>query len=220
MKISKKTLLLLSLAVVALSACSPQPPAVPVQMVQKSITVHQFDKVHPDIYLEKETPEVIQNGRYTLINSTPIGGQKHLLKQWASLNLRFKPGAYTVQNGMEALLKDTGYSLCRYAKDEATRYLFNRPLPKVHHAFNKMQLQDALQMLAGESFDLVADTQKREVCFEPREQHIKFITVPMKTVNNAVPKVKNSFDSRGRAVSAVTTHPTARIEMKKAEAKQ
>lgn len=130
----------------------------------------KYTKVLPDIYLTKEPlqPEVIKNGRYTFVTSNPVDGQKYLLNQFVSMNIKNKKKFYSVQNGIQHILMNTGYTLCSVPGQKSVSYLFSRQLPLIHYKINKMHLSEALQMLAGPSFDLVVDEAKREVCFKNR----------------------------------------------------
>lgn len=132
-----------------------------------------YRKVRDDIYTNaeyEEYPEVIRYGRYTLVTSAPIGGQKYLLEQLVDVNIPVKKKQYTatVRQGLQTTLSNTGYNLCALPTDDDVRQLFNRPLPKVHYKFGSMRLRDALQMLAGEAFELMVDDTQRQVCFEKR----------------------------------------------------
>lgn len=135
--------------------------------------VNPYRKVRDDIYTNttyEEYPEVIRYGRYTLVTSAPIGGQKYLLEQLVDVNIPVKKKQYTatVRQGLQTTLNHTGYNLCSFPTDEDVRQLFGRPLPKVHYKFGSMRLRDALQMLAGEAFELIVDDTQRQVCFEKR----------------------------------------------------
>ncbi|VEJ09380.1 PFGI-1 class ICE element type IV pilus protein PilL2 [Actinobacillus delphinicola] len=188
----KKVLLIL--LPLTLVACAPKPhhrvssplqtsplPATSLpsaSMVQLGII--NFEKVDPDIYTTPKTsPEVIQNGRYTLVSSSPIGGQKYLLQQFVNLKLPLKR-YFTVQQGLEQVLKGTGYSLCSGFSANKMQFLFNRPLPVVHYHFNTMPLKDALQMLVGSAYRLVANESRREVCFMPRDELT--VTTPLMAI--------------------------------------
>lgn len=164
-----KKVLLFSLPL-ALMACAPKqnPTPKPQPSPITRLGFVDYEKVNPDIYRIKNTPpEMIQNGRYTLVSSSPIGGQKYLLQQFVDLKLPLKRN-FTVKQGLEQVLKGTGYRLCSGLAAGNMRHLFTRPLPKVHYRFNTMTLKDALQMLVGSPYRLVANDARREVCFVPR----------------------------------------------------
>lgn len=131
-----------------------------------------YRKVNKDIYTSdyEEQPEVIRYNRYTLVSTAPQSGQKYLLEQIVNVKIPVKRNNYyyTVENGIQTTLKNTGFSLCALPSDPDVKTLFKRQLPKVHYQFGSMKLRDALQMLVGEAFELVVDDVKREICFEKR----------------------------------------------------
>lgn len=62
--------------------------------------INPYRKVSEDIYTNttyEEYPEVIRYGRYTLVTSAPIGGQKYLLEQLVDVNVPVKKKQYTRQ---------------------------------------------------------------------------------------------------------------------------
>ncbi|WP_101776046.1 hypothetical protein [Pasteurella oralis] len=145
------------------------PPTVTNNTVSMNDNYRIVDK---DIYLTsyEEYPEVIRYGRYTLVTSTPIGGQKYLLDQLVNINIpvnKNKKYTLNVKQGINYTLKDTGYILCQSA-DKEVLTLFDRQLPKVHYKFGSMRLRDALQMLAGEAYQLTVNDTLRQVCFKGR----------------------------------------------------
>ncbi len=163
-----KKVLLFSLPL-ALVACT-QKQQIPVPKPQPTIHLGfvDYEKVNPDIYTMKNTPlKVIQNGRYTLVSATPSDRQKYLLQQFVDLRLP-RSRNFTVQQGLVQILKGTGYSLCSGFSASNVQRLFLLPLPKVHYQFTTMTLNDALQMMAGSPYRLVANEARREVCFVPR----------------------------------------------------
>ncbi|WP_116743763.1 hypothetical protein [Actinobacillus suis] len=119
----------------------------------------------------EQYPEVVRYGRYTLVSSSPVGGQKYLLEQVVNIDMigKKKKVYYnlTVEQGIWNTLKDTGYTLCSISSPEV-RSLFNHQLPKVHYQFGPMKLRDALQMLAGEAYELTVHDTLRQICYERR----------------------------------------------------
>lgn len=137
-----------------------------------TIPAIQYRKVQDDIYTShyQEYPEVVRYDRYTLVGSSPVGGQKYLLEQLVSVNMiSKKKTAYTlsVEQGLSNTLKDTGFTLCSVTSPEV-RSLFNHRLPKVHYQFGPMKLREALQMLSGEAYELTVNDTLRQICFERR----------------------------------------------------
>ncbi|MDP8189081.1 PilL N-terminal domain-containing protein [Pasteurella skyensis] len=128
--------------------------------------------VEEDIYTSSynPNPEVVRYGRYTLISSTPEGGQKYLLEQIVNIKMKKKRNVYknmSVQQGIWNTLKGTGYSLCNPTESDVSK-LFQLPLPRVHYNFGPTKLRDALQMLAGEAYELTVNEATRQVCFTRR----------------------------------------------------
>ncbi len=126
------------------------------------------DVVSPDVYDHELTPvEVLRTGRYQLVTMRAPLGQRHLLEQ--IVNVRIPPSVTTtVGDGMRYTLKHTGYSLCS-PEDDLQRWLFSRPLPSTHYRLGPLPLREALQVLAGDTWELEEDSVRRQVCYEPRD---------------------------------------------------
>lgn len=126
--------------------------------------------VSEDIYtaVPVSNPEVIRYDRYTLVGSSPVGGQKYLLDQLVSVNMGKNYGI-SVEQGIWNTLQNTGFTLCSPTQYEV-QMLFGLQLPKVHYKFGPMKLRDALQMLAGEAYKLTLNDPLRQVCFERRKE--------------------------------------------------
>lgn len=146
-------------------------------------------KVEEDIYLSlyQEHPEVVRYDRYTLVASSPNGGQKYLLEQLVQVNMLGKKKVYTlsVEQGLWHTLKQTGFTLCSTASADV-KALFRLQLPKVHYQFGPMRLREALQMIAGEAYQLTVNDSIRQVCFERRD------TLP--NVRAVLPQVEATTD--------------------------
>ncbi|MDG2961723.1 PFGI-1 class ICE element type IV pilus protein PilL2 [Exercitatus varius] len=132
--------------------------------------------IAPDLYQEpfQERPEVVRYGRYTLVSASPEMGQRYLLDQLVTVKVpqrSKKVFSATVEQGLNATLKNTGLTLCTgYAQTTPVEVqtLFSRALPKIHYAFGPMKLREALQMLAGPAYELTLNDIQRMVCFKPR----------------------------------------------------
>ncbi|KAE9541349.1 hypothetical protein A1D26_00075 [Ursidibacter maritimus] len=149
--------------------------------VLKPVPIEHGRKIEEDIYTStyQEHPDVVRYGRYTLVSSSPIGGQKYLLEQLVQVNMKGKKKQYTltVEQGIWNTLKNTGFTLCSVPSPEV-RSLFNHQLPKVHYEFGPMRLREALQMLSGEAYELTVNDTLRQVCFE-RRNSVPKMTAPM-----------------------------------------
>lgn len=139
--------------------------------------------VQPDIYIDNHptTPEVLREGRYTLVSLAPEDGQKYLLDQTVTVTVpqhNKKVFNANVENGLTATLNNTGLALCqRFNNNEPTLpTLFSRPLPKVHYQFGPMKLREALQMLAGPAYEITLNDITRTVCFKQRSSVPQNIT--------------------------------------------
>ena len=138
-----------------------------------AVNTPQARVVREDIYTSDydPSPEVVRYGRYTLVTGTPDGGKKYLLDQMVNIDMRTKKGKtypyMSVRQGIEKTLQGTGYSLCNLVPSDV-QSLFSLPLPRVHYEFGPTKLRDALQMLAGEAFELTLNDPIRQVCFARR----------------------------------------------------
>ena len=106
-----------------------------------------------------------QVGRYSVIAAVPTEAQVDLLA--ATLTIRFPERLQTLGEAVRYLLQRSGY---RLAKVQSTGpdavNLFALPLPAVHRSLGPMMLRDALETLAGPTFNLVQDPVHRLVTFE------------------------------------------------------
>lgn len=155
----------------------------------KPLSLEQTRKVENDIYTTnyQEYPEVVRYDRYTLVSSSPVGGQKYLLEQLVQVDMLGKKKSYTlsVEQGLWNTLKNTGFTLCSVTSPEV-QSLFHHQLPKVHYKFGPMRLREALQMLSGEAYELTVNDTLRQVCFERRAVVPKMVAPQ--------PKIETEFD--------------------------
>ncbi|MCE8005314.1 hypothetical protein HOP53_20990 [Halomonas sp. MCCC 1A11081] len=94
-------------------------------------------------------------------------GQRHLLEQ--VVNVQVPPSvSTTVGDGIRYTLQHTGFTLCEPIHVHQ-RWLFSRPLPATHYRLGPMPLREALQVLAGDAWELEADPVRRQVCYEQRD---------------------------------------------------
>lgn len=131
----------------------------------KPVVYHRV--VKDDIYTAgfEPNPEVVRYDRYLLVDSKPEDGQKYLLEQIISVDM--KGFGLTVEQGMWNALSNTGYSLCT-PYNQAVASLFSLQLPKVHYKFGPVRLRDAMQMLAGAAYELTTNDAIRQICYAPR----------------------------------------------------
>ena len=180
--------ILAAITICALSACVQKPTSKTATVA--STTPSQLTEriIQPDIYVNNypATPEVLREGRYTLVTLAPEDGQKYLLDQSVTVIVSQKNKKIfnaNVERGLNTTLKDTGLSLCnRTSQPEQTLpILFSRPLPKVHYRFGPLRLRDALQMLAGPAYEITLNDITRTVCFKQRT------SIPENITNNKHP---------------------------------
>lgn len=105
---------------------------------------------------------VTRRGRYTLVEIGAELGQRDLLMQVMDVTLPSADG-FTVQDGLQYLLRQSGYRLCPADEDSATLYAL--PLPAAHVRLGPITLRDALQTMAGSAWALSVDDTARVVCF-------------------------------------------------------
>ncbi|MDF9434658.1 MULTISPECIES: PFGI-1 class ICE element type IV pilus protein PilL2 [Halomonadaceae] len=124
--------------------------------------------VDPDVYDQELIPvEVLRTGRYQLVTMQAPMGQRHLLEQ--IVNVHIPPSiSTTVGDGIRYTLKNTGYTLCPATRDHQ-KWLYSRQLPAAHYHLGPMTLREALQVLAGDAWELEEDPVRRQVCYEQRD---------------------------------------------------
>lgn len=112
------------------------------------------------------TPEVVRYDRYLLINTSPSAAQRAPLEQ--TIDIRIPASlSPTVADAMRYALRQSGYTLC--GTTPANRVLYNQMLPAVHYQLGPMRLSQALQILAGEPWQLEVDSVQRIVCHSLRD---------------------------------------------------
>ena len=117
-----------------------------------------------DVY--SAPPEVVRYDRYLLINTSPGAAQRAPLEQ--TIDIRIPASlSPTVADAMRYALRQSGYTLC--GATAANRVLYNQTLPAVHYQLGPMRLSQALQILAGEAWQLEVDSVQRIACHSLRE---------------------------------------------------
>lgn len=145
-----------------LGACTSQEPAVTAPRDRKAGN-EQPSGASP------VPAQSIRYGRYTLVSTEPTAEQRDLLAQ--TIDVRISPALNpTVQDAMRHVLQRSGYSLCPISA--TVKVLFTRPLPAAHYRLGPLALRNALEVLAGPAWQLVADDVGRSVCFRQLSQDI------------------------------------------------
>lgn len=149
-----------------------------VEPLVKPLPVITEQIIAPDIYQysDESRTQIIRQGRYTLVNTSPEEGQKYLLEQMVTVNMapkKKRATAATVEQGLRTALSGTGLGLCYGSAFNQTASLFALPLPKIHHQFGPIKLREALQMLVGPAYYVTLNEITRTVCFKPRDKPIE-----------------------------------------------
>lgn len=112
-----------------------------------------------------ESQRFVHRGRYGLLSTQPTAEQHDPLLQIIDVHLA--PSLQSsVGDAVDYLLLRSGYSRC--AATPAVSTLFSRPLPSVHYRLGPVSLRQALEVLAGEAWQLDIDRLLRTVCFIQR----------------------------------------------------
>ncbi|KPB13089.1 PilL N-terminal domain-containing protein [Pseudomonas syringae] len=115
---------------------------------------------------EGHHPAELRYGRYTLVSTEPTTEQRDLLAQIIDVNIPSSLNP-SVHDALQYVLQRSGYSLCPVTA--SVRVLFTRPLPAAHYRLGPIPLRNALQVLAGPTWQLTTDEVSRSVCFEQQK---------------------------------------------------
>ncbi len=109
--------------------------------------------------------ELIQTGRYLTINSQPKSEQADLLSP--IIQVHFLSDVKTVGDAIHHLLRYSGYSLVESKQQSPDlQNTLQKPLPLVDRDLGPVSLRQALGLLIGPAFDLVADPLNRTINFQ------------------------------------------------------
>lgn len=109
-----------------------------------------------------DSPALLRQGRYTLVELRLDAGQQDLQQQIIELRIP-ATNATTVGDAMRYVLRRSGYQLCE--GDPALATLWALPLPAAHLQLGPLPLNQTLQLLAGNAWHLSVDERARQVCF-------------------------------------------------------
>lgn len=113
----------------------------------------------------EETVPVIRYGRYQLVEIGATPEQRSLLSQIIDLNIPLTANnKTTVTQGLNYLLLNSGYRLC---STQTIEPLSRLELPLAHYYLGPIRLQEALEVLVGNAWQLNIDESERTVCFAP-----------------------------------------------------
>jgi conjugative transfer region protein (TIGR03748 family) len=103
-------------------------------------------------------------GRYLNVTNQPLPQQESLLDQ--TFEVRFPVSVKTVGDGMNYLLRFSGYSLVsENALISPAQQLMKLPLPQSERTLGPLTLRDGLLTLAGKPFGLLIDPVHRLIAF-------------------------------------------------------
>ena len=103
----------------------------------------------------------VQIDRYSLQRPTPSAEQTDLLQ--TTLDVRFPQSVTTTGAAIDYLLQRSGYQRVDRAE---SRTAMGLPLPRVHRKIGPLDLRTALETIAGTSWELHEDVQRRVVWFQ------------------------------------------------------
>ena len=107
----------------------------------------------------------VQVGRYSLLSAIPTAAQADLMV--TPVTIQFPERIQNVGEAVRYLLHRSGYRLAHTeALEPEAMALLSLPLPAVHRSLGPLALQQALQTLAGPTFQLVQDPVHRLIAFE------------------------------------------------------
>lgn len=134
--------------------------------IEEPLTTSHNNKVYRRHKPQREeTVPVIRYGRYQLVEVGATPEQRALLGQIVDLNIPLSTkNKTTVAQGIEYLLLNSGYSLC---SSEAIEPLSRLELPLAHYHLGPIRLQEALDVLVGNAWQMDVDDRERTVCFTP-----------------------------------------------------
>ena len=106
----------------------------------------------------------ISTGRYSRVANVAEEGQRDPLR--VVINVRIPAEIETVGGAVDYLLNRSGFRLADDAVlTKEAKILLAHPLPQVHRKIGPMTLDEALQMFAGDAFQLVVDPVHRKVAY-------------------------------------------------------
>lgn len=129
-----------------------------------------------------------QIGRYTSVSNTASFAQQNLLA--TEIKVNFPEQVTTLQQAFEQLLATSGYRLSQENLDVDIDVLYEQPLPDVHRWIGPMTLREALQTLAGNTWELVTNPVDRTVTFKLDESYRYLVSKRRPVVTGSELKIK------------------------------
>jgi conjugative transfer region protein (TIGR03748 family) len=119
--------------------------------------------------------------RYITLNPAATQAQRNPMKGVIP-HIHFRNNIKTVGQALQNLLKDSGYKLTRHHPDKHVLSLLRLPLPHIHRNMGPLTLEEALNTLAGEPWELAVDPISRLVTFVLPSEFDKSLAI--QRVNN------------------------------------
>ncbi|MBD1225982.1 conjugal transfer protein [Xenorhabdus griffiniae] len=185
-----KKLSLMLLIPFTLTACVKQQTAT---VAPPATSLDNVSSEFPDIY--QSSPEVVRYDRYLLVDTSPEIAQRYPLKQVVQLRMpnSLKP-TVTVGEAMRYALRQSGYRLCSVSGQVNT--LYQQSLPAPHYQLGPVQLNVALQLLAGAAWKLDVDDVQRVVCHSLRPKYQWQVADTAPSNSTPLVDIKQTFEKR------------------------
>ncbi len=174
----KRQWLIISGIIFSVADCAT--PPVTTMPLSNQVSMNNDDK--PPL---NQKNEVIHDGRYLLVDITPLMIQRRPLSQIIDITIPGKLSP-TVGETINYLLSRSGYAFCQ--PDSQLRYLLSKPLPLAHYRLGPMHLSEALEILAGPAWQLAVDEANRTVCYKLIDDN--------ETPNKLAPESAHQIDMR------------------------
>ena len=115
--------------------------------------------------LPHQNESALSVSRYIDVMPGPTNAQRNPMNLVLP-RVMFKHNIKSVGQAINYLLSDSGFKLTRHHPDKRVHKLFRLPLPKIHRNMGPLTLAQALNVLAGEPWQLSVDPINRLVSFQ------------------------------------------------------
>ncbi|MCX4030191.1 LysM peptidoglycan-binding domain-containing protein [Endozoicomonas sp. SM1973] len=149
--------------------------------------------------------KVVRLDRYTLQKAEPTADQQHLLS--VMVNMRFPSQVKTVGDALEWVLMRSGYRLEQPSEHNPYLFsLYSLKLPSIHRRIGPATLEDVLNVLAGDGYQLAINPVIREIGYTIKPDFKRFID------KNTLAKAKVSWSLRRKMPVAIVESGTIPIK--------
>ena len=134
-------------------------------MMIKKIISTVFFSLFSLVTIQTNAEGITELSRYTTVKNQATRAQINPLLM--TVQVHFPQSVQTVGEGMEYLLRYSGYALVDpAAMSKDAQQMLTQPLPIVDRSLGPLSLQEALEVLAGKHvFQLIQDPLHRKVSF-------------------------------------------------------